>query len=75
MKINGTQFRTIWPARDGRSVTIIDQTRLPHRFETATLGSVEDAARAITTMQVRGAPPTASGSAWGTTRPMRASTS
>jgi methylthioribose-1-phosphate isomerase len=56
MKIDGTHFRTIWPARDGRLVEIIDQTRLPHRFETRTLGSVEDAERAIKTMQVRGAP-------------------
>jgi methylthioribose-1-phosphate isomerase len=56
MKINGTYFRTIWPARDGLCVEIIDQTRLPHRFETLTLASVEDAARAIKVMQVRGAP-------------------
>ena len=56
MKIDGTHFRTIWPARDGRSVEIIDQTKLPHRFETLTLRSVDDAARAIKVMQVRGAP-------------------
>lgn len=56
MKIDGTHFRTIWPARDGRSVEIIDQTKLPHRFETLSLHSAEDAAHAIKTMQVRGAP-------------------
>ena len=56
MQINGTHFRTIWPARNGDAVDIIDQTKLPHRFETLTLASVEDAARAIKTMQVRGAP-------------------
>jgi len=56
MKINGTHFRTIWPAPDGHSVEIIDQTRLPHRFETLTLRSAEDAAHAIKSMQVRGAP-------------------
>jgi methylthioribose-1-phosphate isomerase len=41
---------------DGRSVDIIDQTKLPHEFEIATLLTLEDAARAIETMQVRGAP-------------------
>ena len=56
MKINGKAFRTIWPGEDGGSVEIIDQTKLPHRFETVTLRTEEDAARAILTMQVRGAP-------------------
>ena len=37
MKINGTPFRTIWLAADGRGVEIIDQTRLPHDFVTVTL--------------------------------------
>ena len=35
---------------------IIDQTKLPHEVCVARLGSVQDAARAIVTMQVRGAP-------------------
>lgn len=56
MKINGRHYRTIWRAEDGESVEIIDQTRLPHEFETATLRTLEDAGRAILTMQVRGAP-------------------
>jgi methylthioribose-1-phosphate isomerase len=56
MKINGTPYRTIWLGDDSRSVVIIDQTKLPHRFETVTLRSVEDAAHAILSMQVRGAP-------------------
>lgn len=56
MKIDGTHYRTIWPAADGRSVEVIDQTKLPHRFETLVLASVADAARAIKIMQVRGAP-------------------
>ncbi|MEQ1710082.1 MAG: S-methyl-5-thioribose-1-phosphate isomerase [Hyphomicrobium sp.] len=56
MKIDGKHFRTIWLAADGWSVEVIDQTKLPHKFEIATLSSVEDAARAIKTMQVRGAP-------------------
>jgi methylthioribose-1-phosphate isomerase len=56
MKIGDRHYRTIWPGADGRSVGIIDQTRLPHRLETVTLRSLEDAAHAILTMQVRGAP-------------------
>ena len=56
MKVGDRHLRTIWVADDGRAVEIIDQTLLPHRFETARLTSLEDAARAIRTMQVRGAP-------------------
>lgn len=56
MRINGRHYRTIWVAGDGWSVEIIDQTRLPFSFETARLTTLDDAARAIRTMQVRGAP-------------------
>ncbi|TDI66271.1 MAG: S-methyl-5-thioribose-1-phosphate isomerase [Alphaproteobacteria bacterium] len=56
MKVNGGLYRTIWLADDGQAVEIIDQTRLPHEFVTARLSSVDDAARAIVTMQTRGAP-------------------
>ena len=56
MRVGNRHFRSIWLGEDGRSVDIIDQTKLPHIFEIATLTSLEDAARAIETMQVRGAP-------------------
>lgn len=56
MKINGKHYRTIWTDSDKRTVQIIDQTLLPHRFETTDLRSMEDAARAISDMLVRGAP-------------------
>ncbi len=56
MNVDGVPFRTIWPAPDGWSVEIIDQTELPHRFATQRLATVEDAAEAIRTMMVRGAP-------------------
>lgn len=56
MKIGGTAYRTIWLCPDGRTVGIIDQTRLPHHFETIALTRLEDAACAIRDMQVRGAP-------------------
>lgn len=56
MKVAGVPYRTIWVEADGRSVGIIDQTKLPHSFETVTLRTAEEAAAAIRTMQVRGAP-------------------
>jgi methylthioribose-1-phosphate isomerase len=56
MRINGQDFHTIWLDADGRRVHVIDQTRLPHRFETSTLATMDDAANAIRDMIVRGAP-------------------
>ena len=56
MNIDGQTWRTIGLEPDGRSVWVIDQTQLPHRFGTRTLCSCEQAAAAISTMVVRGAP-------------------
>jgi methylthioribose-1-phosphate isomerase len=56
MKVNGVPHRSIWLNEDGRSVDIIDQTRLPHQFRVKSLQTVEDAAEAISVMRVRGAP-------------------
>ena len=56
MKISGRHYRTIWLNADGRSVEVIDQSKLPHAFETQTLSSFHDAAEAIKNMIVRGAP-------------------
>jgi methylthioribose-1-phosphate isomerase len=56
MKIAGKRYRTIWLGEGDASVEIIDQARLPHELVVARLRSVEEAARAIATMQVRGAP-------------------
>ena len=75
MKIQGQHFRTIWIGADGWSVEVIDQTRLPHAFETVTLKSVDDAARAILTMQVRGAPLIGAAAAYGLALAMRADAS
>ena len=50
-----TPERTIWPTSRG-SVEVIDQTRLPHALAILELASMEDAAVAIETMVVRGAP-------------------
>jgi methylthioribose-1-phosphate isomerase len=56
MNVDGVPRRTIWPGADGASVEIIDQTLLPHEFGVARLAHVDEAARAIRSMQVRGAP-------------------
>jgi methylthioribose-1-phosphate isomerase len=56
MEIDGTPYRAIWVEEPGVSVAVIDQTKLPHVFETKILRSLEDAAVAIEDMVVRGAP-------------------
>ncbi len=56
MQIDGRHYRTIWPEDHDRAVRVIDQTKLPFRFDTCGLNSLEAAARAIRDMVVRGAP-------------------
>jgi methylthioribose-1-phosphate isomerase len=65
MKIDGKSTRTIWLEGDGGSVGIIDQTQLPHRFVTLQLRTLADAAHAIRSMQVRGAPLIGAAAAFG----------
>jgi methylthioribose-1-phosphate isomerase len=65
MKIEGKQTRTIWVEPDGRSVGIVDQTLLPHRIRRDVLRDCHAAARAIATMQVRGAPLVGATAAYG----------
>jgi methylthioribose-1-phosphate isomerase len=55
MKISGTPYRTIWPTASG-GLRVIDQSRLPFELATLDLRSLADAAQAIRTMVVRGAP-------------------
>jgi len=73
MRIGDTWYRTIWPADEGSSVKIIDQTLLPHTFEIRRLETVEDAAEAIRTMRVRGAPLIGATAAYGVALAMRES--
>ena len=56
MKVNGKPYRSIWLNSNGWAVDIIDQTLLPHEFIIRTLETMQDAAQAISIMQVRGAP-------------------
>ena len=56
MKIEGKEYRTIWFDEEKKTVKIIDQTKLPHKFIIKDLKTVKDAINAIKTMEVRGAP-------------------
>src|SRR6266566_7105184 len=65
MKIQGKPYRTIWPVSGGKAVEVIDQTKLPHRFETRRISTMKEAADAIRTMIVRGAPLIGASGAYG----------
>jgi methylthioribose-1-phosphate isomerase len=56
MKVDGIQRRTLTAAADRGSVEIIDQRRLPHALVLVELRTLDEAARAIREMWVRGAP-------------------
>ena len=71
MRVDGKPYRTIWVEDDGWSVGIIDQTLLPHEFVTCRLLSMDDAARAIADMLVRGAPLIGATAAYGVCLAMR----
>jgi methylthioribose-1-phosphate isomerase len=71
MRVAGKPYRTIVLAPDGRSVEVIDQTRLPHRFEHRRLETVEDTADAIRDMVVRGAPLIGATAAYGVALALR----
>jgi len=76
MKIDGTAYRSVWvDNRDGWSVHIFDQTALPWRLEVVRLSTVAQAAHAIRTMQVRGAPLIGAVAAYGVCLALRADAS
>src|SRR5215471_18950093 len=75
MKVDGKHTRTIWVEADGWSVGIIDQTVIPHRFTTIRLTTLAEVARAIATMQVRGAPLIGATAAYGVALALRADAS
>ena len=56
MLVGDRHYRSIWVTADGRTVEIIDQTRLPHEFVVRPLRTLQEAATAIRDMWVRGAP-------------------
>jgi hypothetical protein len=54
--VETSDLRTLRPLPARDAVEILDQTRLPHHCVTVRLATAADAARAIRTMAVRGAP-------------------
>jgi methylthioribose-1-phosphate isomerase len=75
MKVAGRHTRSLWLEPDGWSVGVIDQTVLPHRFATLRLTTLADAAHAIKSMQVRGAPLIGAAAAYGVCLALRADAS
>src|SRR6478736_9843707 len=75
MKVDGRHFRSIWLEPDGWSVGAIDQRRLPHEFVVARMTTSADAAEAICSMLVRGAPLIGATAAYGVALAMRADAS
>ncbi len=75
MKVDGKAMRSIWVESDGWSIGVIDQTALPHRFATARLATLEQAAHAIRAMLIRGAPLIGATAAYGMCLALRADAS
>jgi methylthioribose-1-phosphate isomerase len=75
MKVDGKAMRSIWLEPDGWSVGVIDQTVLPHRFATARLTTLDEAAHAIRSMLIRGAPLIGAAAAYGMCLALRADAS
>src|SRR5215470_12595467 len=71
MKVDGKHFRSIWLEADGFSVSAIDQRRLPHEFVIVGIANAEEAAEAIRSMLVRGAPLIGATAAYGMALAMR----
>ncbi len=71
MKIDGKPYRTIWELPGQVGVEVIDQTKLPHAFATVQLTSMDDAARAIRDMTIRGAPLIGATAAYGMAMALR----
>jgi methylthioribose-1-phosphate isomerase len=71
MKVDGKHFRSIWRDTGGWSVSAIDQRLLPHEFVVARLADCAEAADAIRSMLVRGAPLIGATAAYGMALAMR----
>jgi S-methyl-5-thioribose-1-phosphate isomerase len=55
MKVNGKNYKTVWYKPESNTVYMIDQTKLPFRFEIISLKDHRETANAIKSMIVRGA--------------------
>jgi len=72
MNIEGRHYRSIWLDGDGWSVWVINQTLLPHRFDTLRLTTLDQVASVISNMVIRGAPLIGAAAAYGMCLAMRA---
>ena len=63
MNVQGKPYRTVW--LEGAVVRMIDQPKIPHRFEIIDLPDYHATAHAIRTMIVRGAPAIGASGAYG----------
>ena len=54
MLIKGKNYRTIW--MEGNTIQTIEQNKLPEEFEIISIDTLENVAKSISTMIVRGAP-------------------
>src|SRR6202050_4215834 len=75
MKVDGKAMRSVGLEPDGGSVGVMDQTALPHRFATAHLATLDEAAHAIRAMVIRGAPLIGATAAYGICLALRADAS
>lgn len=71
MKVDGTQYRSLWWDVDADSLAIIDQRWLPHAFRIEHVRTMKGFVDAITEMRVRGAPLIGATSAYGVALAMR----
>jgi methylthioribose-1-phosphate isomerase len=71
MKVGDQHFRSIWVEPDGWTIGAIDQRRLPFEFVIARMTSCDEAADAIRSMLVRGAPLIGATAAYGVALAMR----
>ena len=71
MKVGGKHYHSIWD--EGGTVFCVDQSALPHEFQILNLKTMADAAHAIRSMQVRGAPCIGATAAYGVALAMAAS--
>lgn len=71
MKVNGTDYRSLWWDTEKRALQIIDQRWLPHNFRVEQLDSLNCFATAIRDMHVRGAPLIGATAAYGMALAMR----
>ena len=56
MLIENKEWHTIWLNKETQKIEVIDQTKLPHKFEVKVINNSFEAANAISKMVIRGAP-------------------